>query len=464
MSDTNQDPEKLYEKIKNLGEGPLGDVWLVSHKITGKQSAMKIIEKSPCYNEKEIKNEIEILKMMDHPYILKILEFHLTEDKFYILTDYCPEGDLFGEICIKTKFSEQESSFIIYQILQVLIYCHKMRVVHRDIKPENIMITERENNGLLHIKLMDFGISKIFFEGNEQRALEGSSFYIAPEILKGKYDEKCDLWSVGVIMYILLTGIPPFNGDDYNSILEAVLNGKYDTNLEGYEDLTPDAKDLISKLLEYNPEERISAKDALNHLWFQTKEFKNISSVNTISTEEAKNMLNNLELYKRDNIIKCAVLAYIVNQNANIKEYVNASYLFSDIDLNKDRKIEKNELINAYMKYFVLPQDQATLKANAIFLNIDTDNCGYIKNEEFIRACINPNLFVSQNYLSTVFNYFDEDNNKIISFADIQKKFHQISENKKMELKKMFEQIDTDNDGQISFEEFSNMIKSIISS
>ena len=105
VSETNQDPEKVYEKIKNLGEGPLGDVWLVRHKITGKQSAMKIIEKSPCYNEKEIKNEIEILKMMDHPYILKILEFHLTEDKFYILTDYCPEGDLFGEICIKTKFS-----------------------------------------------------------------------------------------------------------------------------------------------------------------------------------------------------------------------------------------------------------------------------------------------------------------------------------------------------------------------
>ena len=343
-----------------------------------------------------------------------------------------------------------------------------MRVIHRDIKPENIMITGRENNGLLHVKLIDFGTAKIFIEGNKQKALVGSSYYIAPEVIRGKYDEECDLWSVGVIMYILLTGTPPFNGEDDDSILNAVSKGKYDTNIEPYKALTPEAKDLITKLLKYNPDERITAKDALTHPWFQTKEFKNISRVKTISEEEAKSMLNNLELYKSDNIIKCAVLAYLVHQNTNIKECVNASYLFLDIDLNKDGKLEKNELINAYMKYFGLPQDQAIQKANAIFLNIDTDNNGYIENEEFMRACINPNIFMSQNYLLAAFNYFDEDNNKNISVAEVEKKFYQSAKNKnentKMQLRKMFEQIDTNNDGQISLEEFSNMIKGIISS
>ena len=468
VSDTNQDLEKVYEKIKKLGEGSFGDVWLVRHKITGKQSAMKIIEKSPYSNEKQIINEIEILKKLDHPYILKILEYHFTKDKFYIITDYCPDGELFSEIDIKTRFSEREASFIISQILQAVRYCHKMRVIHRDIKPENIMITGRENNGLLHVKLIDFGTAKIFIEGNKQKALVGSSYYIAPEVIRGKYDEECDLWSVGVIMYILLTGTPPFNGEDDDSILNAVSKGKYDTNIEPYKALTPEAKDLITKLLKYNPDERITAKDALTHPWFQTKEFQNISRVKTISEEEAKNMLNNLELYKSDNIIKCAVLAYLVHQNTNIKECVSASYLFLDIDLNKDGKLEKNELINAYMKYFGLPQDQAVQKANSIFLNIDTDNNGYIENEEFMRACINPNIFMSQNYLLAAFNYFDEDNNKNISVAEVEKKFYQSAKNKnentKMQLRKMFEQIDTNNDGQISLEEFSNMIKGIISS
>ena len=276
------------------------------------------------------------------------------------------------------------------------------------------------------------------------------------------------MWSVGVIMYILLTGTPPFNGEEDDSILRAVSNGKYDTTLESYKALSPEGKDLISRLLKYNPSDRITAKDALTHPWFNTKEFKNISRVNTISVEEARNMLNNLELYKSDNIIKCAVLAYLVHQNTNIKECINASYLFLDIDLNKDGKIEKNELINAYMKYFCLPQVQATLKADNVFLNIDTDNNRYIESEEFIRACINPNLFMSQNYLLTAFNYFDEDNNKNISVSEVEKKFYQSAKNQneytKTQLRKMFEQIDTNNDGQISFDEFSNMIKGIISS
>ena len=415
VSDTKQNTEEIYIKEKKMGEGSFGEVWLVRHKISGKEFAMKIIEKSPYSNINHINNEIEILKQLDHPNILKILEFHLTDDKFYIITDYCPEGELFHEIDKKSTFSEKETSFVIYQILQAVRYCHKMRVIHRDIKPENIMIMGRESNGLLHVKLIDFGTAKIFSVGNKQKALVGSSYYIAPEVLRGKYDEECDLWSIGVIMYIMLTGCPPFNGRDDDSILKSISKGKYDTNLDTYQALTPNAKDLITKLLKYNPSDRITAKDALTHPWFQSNEFEKIYRVNTISVTEAKNLINNLELYKSDNIIKCAVLAYLVHRNTNIKECVNASYLFTEIDLNKDGKLEKNELTSAFIKYYGLPQDQATIKANTIFRNIDTDNNGFIESEEFIRACINPNIFTDQKYLLNAFNYFDEDKNGNIS-------------------------------------------------
>ena len=179
-------------------------------------------------------------------------------------------------------------------------------------------------------------------------------------------------------------------------------------------------------------------------------------------------MFQNLELYKSDNIIKCAVLAYLVHQNTNIKECINASYLFTEIDLNIDGKLEKNELVSAYIKYFGLPENQAIIKANTVFSNIDTDNNGFIESEEFIRACINPNIFMAQNYLLAAFNYFDEDNNGNISVAEVEKKFYQSAKNQnlntKTELRKMFDQIDINKDGQISFDEFSAMIKGIISS
>ena len=134
--------------------------------------------------------------------------------------------------------------------------------------------------------------------------------------------------------------------------------------------------------------------------------------------------MNNLDYYKSDNIIKCAVLAYLVHQNTNIKECINASYLFNEIDLNKDGKLEKNELINAYIKYYGFTQEQAKIKANSIFLNIDTDNNTFIESEEFIRACINPNIFTANNYLQAAFNYFDDDGNGNISVYEVEKKFY----------------------------------------
>ena len=269
-------------------------------------------------------------------------------------------------------------------------------------------------------------------------------------------------------MYIMLTGTPPFNGDDDDEILKAVSIGKYDTTLDSYKALTPNAKDLLTKLLKFNPSERITAAEALSHPWFNTSEFEQVYRVNTINVNTAKNMITNLEYYRSDNIIKCAVLAYLVHQNTNIKECIDASYLFTEIDLNKDGKLERNELEYAYSKYYSLSPDQAQVKANTVFLNIDTDNNGFIENEEFIRACINPNIFTAENYLLAAFNYFDDDKNGVISVAEVEAKFFQSAKNKnertKQELRRMFDQIDINKDGTISFAEFSSMIKGIISS
>lgn len=217
-------PEKIYLKTKVLGSGAFGEVWLVHHKDLDRDFAMKIIKKRKhkSSDEKEILNEIEILKKLDHPKILKIVDFYSTLKKYYIITEYCPEGELFNEIIKIGKFDEGHSAFIINQILKAVTYLHKMNVIHRDLKPENIMITNREKNGCLQVKLIDFGTAKIYEKGHSENKYVGSSYYMAPEIIKRNYDEKCDLWSIGVILYILLTGRPPFDGNDDDEILENV--------------------------------------------------------------------------------------------------------------------------------------------------------------------------------------------------------------------------------------------------
>ena len=459
-SQTNIDDHYIREKM--LGECSYGEVWLVKHKELGTEFALKIIEKGPYSNSQQIENEINILKKLDHPFILKILEFQSTSNKYYIVTDYCRNGELFDEIKKRDRFSERETAYILYQVLLAIRYCHKMRIVHRDIKPENILIVGRENNGLLNVKLIDFGTAKIFSEFSKNKALVGSSYYIAPEVIRGKYDEACDLWSIGVIMYIMLVGTPPFNGEEDDDILRAVSIGKYETSYPQYQSLSENAKDLITKLLKFNPSERITASEALKHPWFNTEDIKNIDY---LDENVAREMISNMEKYKSDNIIKCAVLAYLVHQNTNIKPCVDASKLFNSLDENHDGKLEKDELKNGYIKYFNLTEQQAINKANYIFKNIDTDNNGMLENEEFIRACINPNIFASQNYLKVAFNYFDKDGDGTISIPEVEEKFFQSSKqtpNARTKLQAMFNQIDINKDGLISFEEFSYMVRDVI--
>ena len=246
ISEADRDPLKDYEEKKLLGEGSYGKVFLVGHKITGATRAMKVIQKVEEIDENnvlEILNEINVLKKIDHPNIIKIFEFYIQNDNYYLITEYCGGGELF-ELVNDTHFTESQVAYVMYQLFSAINYCHKMKIIHRDLKPENILLT-KNNNNYLDVKICDFGTSQIFKKGDIQKETIGSLYYVAPEVLKKKYNFKCDLWSCGVIMYILLTRKLPFAGRTDEEIITNIIYSKY--NEKRLENCSEEAQELVSK-------------------------------------------------------------------------------------------------------------------------------------------------------------------------------------------------------------------------
>ena len=179
-------------------------------------------------------------------------------------------------------------------------------------------------------------------------------------------------------------------------------------------------------------------------------------------------MIQNMKKYHSDNMLRCAVIAYLVHHNTNIEQCIEAEKLFNKIDLNNDGKIEKEELINGIENYWKLPKEDIINEVEEIFVNIDTDHNGYIEFEEFIRAAVDPSIFMTKNYLKFAFGYFDRDNSGDITFDEIKRRFMQNANNNneivEKELKEIYDIVDINHDGSISFDEFCKMMKCIFNS
>jgi len=465
VSQSNKKPSDDYKRLNFLGEGSYAAVYCVENRITGSKRAMKVISKNEnCSEEddKEILNEINILRTLDHPNILKIFEFYSSKESYSIVTELCQGGELFQEIIDRGPFNETYSAYVMLQILSAINYCHGMKIVHRDLKPENILIVERDSSGRPRVKIADFGTSKMFEKGAVQRKLVGSSYYIAPEVLKKHYDEKCDIWSCGVIMYILLSGRPPFGGDSDKEIMDKVAKGEYDLESSPFDTLSSSGKDLINKLLIMDPKKRISAQEALSHPWF--KENKSKELYNRIKDESTlRKMINNLKVYKRDSIIHETALAYLVHNFPQMKDVVNACKLFNQIDVNGDGKINKVEFLKGLENK--IQSDTLKKDVDTIFQNIDMDNNGYIEYEEFVRGAVSKEHFIDTRVIQFAFRYFDKDGSGEITFDEIEEVFKESITDKSNiheSLKKIIGEVDTNGDGIISFNEFADIMRKML--
>ena len=456
-------PEKYYKKVRNLGSGSYGTVYLAKNNLKDNLVAIKVIEKIPAniIDDMEIKNEINILKSLSHPNIVKIFEFFDTALNYYIVTEYCKKGELFEYI--NNQYSEYQLAVLFYQVFSGLCYLHEKKILHRDLKLENLMISEIEKDistgeEYFWIKIIDFGTAKIFERKKNEKEIIGSSYYIAPEVLKKNYNEKCDNWSVGVILYMTLTGVPPFDGETDEDIISRIKIGKYNKNNKRFLEKSPEVKDLVNSLLERDTEKRLSAKEALSHPWFKKYGGRNLFC--NFKKEEIMPYIDNLFKYKYNSKIQELVIAFLVHNLGNNDETLIILKMFRFFNKSGDCKLTKNEFTLGLYGY--KNKEDVDEMADIIFQRLDGDNNGYIEYEEFLRACVDKTKLMTRDNLKFAFKFLDKDNTKTLNVNKILRAFV-TKPNKEIEAIFMMtlNEVDKDGDGIIRFNEFCELMTKI---
>ncbi|CAD8141190.1 unnamed protein product [Paramecium octaurelia] len=435
-----------YNFGKVLGQGAFGKVWKVTHKTTGLIRAIKQIKKSSIIKEEEQRlfSEMNILKNLDHPHIVKLFELYQDENNYYLVTEYLSGGELFDRIKKMSSFSESIAADYIRQILLATLYCHEQNIVHRDLKPENIIFISEDPQSQL--KVIDFGTSRKFDNQKAMSKRLGTPYYIAPEVLGHSYTEKCDIWSCGVILYILLCGYPPFVGKTENQILERVKLGKFTFDPEDWDTVSKEAKEFITKLLRMDPNKRLSAKQALEDPWLVKY---------APSTQVNKKVLNNLRQFQAETILKQALMSYMITQMSTQKELQDLQEEFQRLDENNDGFLSKDELLKGYIQ-IQTDSKLAEDEVERILQMIDINRSGQIDFSEFCMAAMNQEKLLSVQRVEQAFKIFDQNGDGFISKKELEAIMGDLGDDV---WNQILTDCDNNGDGQISYEEFVKMLK-----
>uniref|UniRef100_A0AAX7SQ10 calcium/calmodulin-dependent protein kinase n=1 Tax=Astatotilapia calliptera TaxID=8154 RepID=A0AAX7SQ10_ASTCA len=258
-----------YQLYEELGKGAFSVVRRCMKISTGQEYAAKIIntKKLSARDHQKLEREARICRLLKHSNIVRLHDSISEEGFHYLVFDLVTGGELFEDIVAREYYSEADASHCIQQILEAVLHCHQMGVVHRDLKPENLLLASKLKGAA--VKLADFGLA-IEVQGDQQAwfGFAGTPGYLSPEVLrKDPYGKPVDMWACGVILYILLVGYPPFWDEDQHRLYQQIKAGAYDFPSPEWDTVTPEAKDLINKMLTINPAKRVTATDALKHPW-----------------------------------------------------------------------------------------------------------------------------------------------------------------------------------------------------
>jgi calcium/calmodulin-dependent protein kinase I len=295
----------IIEQDTILGEGASAIVRKGIKRDSGETYAIKIIDKSQMgENELEsLYNELKIMSIIDHPNIVRVYEYYECHGVVFIVMELMSGGELFDKIVEYEHYTEKQAAETFTPIVDAVRYCHKLGIVHRDLKPENLLYSSNEENAM--IKVSDFGFAKFLIPKSQEQLFTacGTPSYVAPEIIESKgYDAKVDCWSLGVILYVMLCGFPPFYADDNNTLFNMIKTADFEFHSPYWDNVSENAKDLIKKLLVVEPEKRLNTEEILKHPWL----------TQTVHSKENLSFKEDYIEYKKQSKLKSAIMASLI--------------------------------------------------------------------------------------------------------------------------------------------------------
>nr|GMC79482.1 calcium-dependent protein kinase 20-like [Ipomoea batatas] len=488
---------------KKLGQGQFGTTFLCMEKATKKEFACKTIAKRKLTTEEDVEDvrrELHIMHHLEgHPNVVQIMGAYEDAVAVHLVMEVCSGGELFERIIQRGHYTEKKAAQLARVIMGVVEACHSLGVMHRDLKPENFLfISEGEEAPL---KAIDFGLSVFFRPGEIFTEVVGSPYYVAPEVLRKQYGQACDIWSAGVIIYILLSGVPPFWDETEQGIFEQVLKGNLDFVSEPWPNISDSAKDLVKKMLIRDPKRRPTAHEILCHPWVRVggvapdkpldsavlSRLKQFSAMNklkkiairviaeTLSEEEIAGLKEMFKMIDTDNsgqITLEELKKGLERAGANLQD----SEIYSLLQALIQERLLLNRLMTtchvscSYPTYFstlffVFFSQSPVAEPNGQERYIsgknelaDTDNNGTIDYGEFIAAMLHLNKIQKEDHMFTAFSYFDKDGSGYITQDELQQaceKFGLMN----APIEEILSEVDQDNDGRIDYSEFVAMMR-----
>ena len=443
----NADIRKNYEFISMLGNGNFGKVRLYrDRKQKDLLFAIKTLKKENLTRSyfDLIKNEVNILSNLDHPNIVKY--FGVYEDDYYIhiLMEYLKGYDLYKIIALKkyTGFDEKDICEIMYQLLQALSFIHNQNIIHRDIKPENILFANKKDYSTL--KLIDFGLSAYM---DKCKNVVGTPYYMAPEMTEGHSYPQSDIWSVGVITFLSLTGKYPFEAEDNQNLFQVIKNKEINLEPLNESECSDEAKDFIIKCLTKDYTKRMTTSECLNHAWitkFCIKKNSNLINNDTVDT---------LLGFAKKNALQKEIY-YFIAKISSEKDLERLKNFFMQLDVDNSGTLTSDEIEKAFKEIDIgITEDEL----KQIWEGLDFHQDGQINYSEFLAAMVSSFNFQKEEKLWSVFNLFKENggNKNYITYDSLNNAAKALNLNiNENEIKKCFEKYDE----EIDFETFKKLI------
>ncbi|KAF9595447.1 hypothetical protein IFM89_000365 [Coptis chinensis] len=441
--------KEFYSLGRKLGQGQFGTTFLCVEKDTGKEYACKSIAKRKLITEddvEDVRREIQIMHhLAGHPNVISIKGAYEDAVAVHVVMELCAGGELFDRIIQRGHYTERKAANLARTIVGVVELCHSLGVMHRDLKPENFLFVNQQEEA--HLKTIDFGLSIFFKPGETFTDVVGSPYYVAPEILRKRYGPEADVWSAGVILYILLSGVPPFWAESEQGIFEQVLHGDLDFSSDPWPSISESAKDLVRRMLVRDPRRRLTAHEVLCHPWVQ---------INGVAPDKPLDsaVLSRLKQFSAMNKIKKMALR-VIAESLSEDEIAGLKELFKMIDTDNSGHITFEELRDG------LKRVGANLKESEIYDLLqaaDVNNNGTIDYGEFVAATLHLNKIEKEDHLFAAFSYFDKDGSGYITQDELQQACEEFGM-EDFSLEETIGEVDQDNDGRIDYNEFVAMMQ-----